>query len=63
MQEIKSSPNILIVVDVVAGVAVDAYCFSTLKDARVCLNNVRNQRDLNDDDVQVFSRALDDYDV
>ena len=63
MKKSKSSPKIVVVVEVMAGVAVNAYGFSTLKDARACLKKVRDQRNPNNDDVQIFSCVVDEYDM
>lgn len=45
-------------VEVIDGVAVDAFSFSNLSAARDCLKQMRKDRNLDDDDVQLFETYL-----
>lgn len=51
--------RIYTVVDVLAGVAVASYSFRRVRDARACMARLRDARDLQRDDVQMFRGFLD----
>ncbi len=46
------------VVEVMAGVAVGAYVFTQIKAARACARQLQKERDLLEDDVQIFEGAI-----
>jgi len=48
------------VVEVLAGVAVGSLSFRRFRDARACMAQLRDARDLQRDDVEVFRGFLDD---
>lgn len=55
----NAKARICTVVDVLAGVAVGAYSFRPLEDARTCMARLRAGRDLQEDDVRLFEGVLD----
>jgi hypothetical protein len=59
MTRISGNARIYTVVDVLAGVAVGAYTYRRLEDARTCAARLRAGRDLQEDDVQLFEGVLD----
>lgn len=59
MSRTSAKARIYTVVDVLAGVAVGAYNFRRLEDARRCVARLRAGRDLQEDDVQLFEGVLD----
>jgi hypothetical protein len=61
MTRTSAKARIYTVVDVLAGVAVGAYSFRRLEDARTCMARLRAGRDLQEDDVQMFEGVLDAY--
>lgn len=56
----KRTGALFVVVDVMKGVAVQAVVFRRLVDAEACARRVKQERNLNEDDVQVFECRLDD---
>ena len=59
MTRVRSGRRIYTVVDVVKGVAADALSFRHLKDAHLCAERLRRDRNLDEDDVQIFESAMD----
>lgn len=53
-----SARRVYVVVDVAAGVAVDAQCFSRLEAALACTRSLRKGRNLQEDDVRVIRTVL-----
>jgi hypothetical protein len=58
MTQTSGNGRIYTVVDVMAGVAVGAYAYRRLEDARTCADRLRAGRDLQEDDVQLFEGVL-----
>ena len=58
IQSVARAP-IYTVVEVISGIAVGAYSFQRLKDARKCVAQLRAGRDLQEDDVRLFEGVLD----
>ena len=54
----ESRENLFVVVEVQAGVAVGAECFSDLVAARRRAEQVRAEYNVNDDDVEVFEATI-----
>jgi hypothetical protein len=54
-----AASRIYTVVDVLCGVAVGAYTFRSLKKARLCATRLREGRNLQEDDVQLFECMID----
>ena len=50
--------KVYVVVDVMAGVAVEARCFRNLQQARACKTRLRKGRNLDEDDVQLFESTI-----
>ena len=61
MTKIESRMRIYTVVEVVKGVATDAHSFRQLKDALLCAELLREGRNLQDDDVQLFESRVDHH--
>lgn len=61
MTRTRARAPIYTVVDVWRGVAVGAYSFQRLEDARKCMARLRVGRDLQEDDIQLFEGVLDTY--
>ena len=59
MRKTSSGTRIYTVVDVVHGVAVGATSFKRLRDARSFMRRLRDGRDLQEDDVQLFACTVD----
>ena len=59
MTRADAEARIYMVVDVLSGVAVGAYSFRRLEDARTWAVRLRAGRDLQEDDVRLFEAALD----
>ena len=59
MTKIDADGRIYTVVDVLCGVAVGAYTFRCLKNARHCATRLRQGRNLQEDDVQLFECVID----
>lgn len=58
MKRQSKTSRVYVVVEVIDGVAVDAFSFSNLSAARDCLKQMRKDRNLDDDDVQLFETYL-----
>ena len=61
MTKIEPGTRIYTVVEVVKGVAMDAHNFRQLKDALLCAERLREGRDLQEDDVQLFESGVDPH--
>ena len=58
MTKIEPGTRIYTVVEVIRGVAVDARNFLRLSDALRCKNRLREGRNLQEDDVQLFASSI-----
>jgi hypothetical protein len=58
MNETQKTRRVYVVVEVLNGVAVDAYSFAQLSAARKCLKQLRKGRNMDEDDVQLFETRL-----
>ena len=58
MAKTKAGLKVYTVVDVMCGVAVDAKNFLDISDARKCLRQLRKDRNLDEDDVQLFETRI-----
>jgi hypothetical protein len=58
MPEPHNAQSVFVVVEVMSGVAVDAFSFADLGEARKCLGRLRKDRDSDEDDVQLFETEL-----
>lgn len=56
----KISNKVFVVVQVMAGVAVDAHCFCNMRVAEKFAKKSRLECDENDDDVQIFEATVQD---
>ncbi len=54
----ESQPTVFVVVEVEAGCAIEAHCFSNLEEAQTRAEQLRAELDENDDDVQVFQTTV-----
>ena len=61
MTTIEPGTRIYTVVEVVRGVATDAHSFRQLKDALLCAERLREGRNLQEDDVQLFESRVDPH--
>jgi hypothetical protein len=61
MNESPKARRVYVVVDVMHGVAVDAYTFAKLSTATECLQQLRQARNLDEDDVQLFETHLGEF--
>ena len=59
MTRTRARAPIYTVVDVWRGIAVGAYNFQRLEDARKCMARLRAGRNLQEDDVRLFEAVLD----
>ena len=59
MLKTSQGMRIYTVVDVMRGVAVGAHSFRRLRDARAFMGRLRDGRDLQEDDVQLFASTID----
>ena len=59
MTQNDTGMRIYTVVEVMRGVAADAYNFRRLKDARMCAKQLCKGRNLDEDDVQLFETTID----
>ncbi len=59
MKTIRSGLPFYTVVEVTRGVATGARCFRLLRDARLYAERLRQGRNLQEDDVQVFKSRVD----
>ena len=59
MTRARARVPIYTVVDVWRGIAVGAYNFQRLEDARKCMARLRAGRNLQEDDVRLFEAVLD----
>ena len=50
--------KVYVVVDVMAGVAVEVKCFRHVEQARACKTRLRKGRNLDEDDVQLFESTI-----
>jgi len=61
MTKIDPRARFYTVVEVWRGIAAGAHSFRRLKDALLCAEQLREGRDLQEDDVQVFESRMDSY--
>ena len=59
MTTVVSGARIYTVVEVMRGLAADAHIFRHFKDARQCAEHLRRDRNLDEDDVQIFENLID----
>ena len=61
MRKVGSGGRIYTVVEVVTGIATDALSFRHLKKAYLCAERLRRDRNLDEDDVQIFESRIDHH--
>ena len=61
MEAPRNNQMVYLVVDVVGGVAVDAFAFAQPTEAQACLQQLREGRNLDEDDVQLFQTRLGEF--
>ena len=59
MTKVESGARIYTVVEVMRGLAADAHSFRHLKDALLCAERLRRDRNLDEDDVHIFENRID----
>lgn len=56
----KTANRVFVVVEVWRGIASNAHCFGNLPAARECYRNLTKDRNMTEDDVQIFEAEIED---